>query len=151
MIYEFDCADTPGAYMYPAMAKLFRHEGVQIANQFQYDPLCIADVNAGWMTHHLSLVYTPAKALAFGIAAEAFRRLPRNCAYTNAQNEIVFPPFRVNAERNLSQMTTEANYLHGRSNRSASCAREAVSHLGRGNLLRRGGKRQWCLFPRQGP
>ena len=112
MIYEFDCADTPGAYMYPAMAKLFRHEGVQIANQFQYDPLCIADVNAGWMTHHLSLVYTPAKALAFGIAAEAFRRLPRNCAYTNAQNEIVFPPFRVNAERNLSQMTTETDYLY---------------------------------------
>jgi len=35
MIYEFDCADTPGAYMYPAFAKLFRHEGVQVAAQFQ--------------------------------------------------------------------------------------------------------------------
>ena len=112
LIYEFDAADTPGSYMYPAMGRLFRHEGVQVANQFQYDPMCIADVNAGWMTHHLSLVYTPAKALAFGIAAEAFRRLPRNCAYTNAQNEIVFPPFRVNAERNLSQMTTETDYLY---------------------------------------
>ncbi len=112
MIYEFDSADTPGAYMYPAMAQLFRHEGVQIANQFQYDPLCIADVNAGWMTHHLNLVYTPAKAISFGIAGEAFRRLPRGCAYQTATNEIVLPPFRVHAARNLSQMTTETDYLY---------------------------------------
>jgi hypothetical protein len=112
MIYEFDCADTPGAYMYPAFAKVFRHEGVQVAAQFQYDPMCLADVNSNWQTHHLNLVYTPAKALAFAIAAEAFRRLPRGCDYTNAVNEIVFPPFRINAERNLSQMATETDYLY---------------------------------------
>ena len=112
MIYEFDCADTPGAYMYPAFAKLFRHEGVQVAAQFQYDPMCLADVNSNWQTHHLNLVYTPAKTLAFAIAAEAFRRLPRGGDYTNAVNEIVFPPFRINAERNLSQMTTETDYLY---------------------------------------
>ena len=112
MIYEFDCADTPGAYMYPAFAKVFRHEGVQVAAQFQYDPMCLADVNSNWQTHHLNLVYTPAKALAFAIAAEAFRRLPRSCDYTNAVNEIVFPPFRINAERNLSQMATETDYLY---------------------------------------
>ncbi len=112
MIYEFDCADTPGAYMYPAFAKVFRHEGVQVAAQFQYDPMCLADVNSNWQTHHLNLVYTPAKALAFAIAAEAFRRLPRGCDYTNAVNEIVFPPFRINAARNLSQMATETDYLY---------------------------------------
>lgn len=112
MIYEFDCADTPGAYMYPAFAKVFRHEGVQVAAQFQYDPMCLADVNSNWQTHHLNLIYTPAKALAFAIAAEAFRRLPRGCDYTNAVNEIVFPPFRINAERNLSQMSTETDYLY---------------------------------------
>ena len=110
MIYEFDCADTPGAYMYPAFAKVFRHEGVQVAAQFQYDPMCLADVNSNWQTHHLNLVYTPAKALAFAIAAEAFRRLPRGCDYTNAVNEIVFPPFRINAERNLSQIETDYLY-----------------------------------------
>ena len=112
MIYEFDCADTPGAYMYPAFAKLFRHEGVQVAAQFQYDPMRLADVNSNWQTHHLNLVYTPAKALSFAIAAEAFRRLPRGCAYTNDANELVFPPFRVNAARNLSQMVTETDYLY---------------------------------------
>ena len=112
MIYEFDCADTPGAYMYPAFAKAFRHEGVQVAAQFQYDPMRLADVNNNWQTHHLNLVYTPAKALSFAIAAEAFRRLPRGCAYTNDVNELVFPPFRVNAARNLSQMATETDYLY---------------------------------------
>ena len=112
MIYEFDCADTPGAYMYPAFAKVFRHEGVQVAAQFQYDPMRLADVNSNWQTHHLNLAYTPAKALSFGIAAEAFRRLPRGCAYTNDANELVFPPFRVNAARNLSQMVTETDYLY---------------------------------------
>ena len=112
MIYEFDCADTPGAYMYPAFAKVFRHEGVQVAAQFQYDPMRLADVNGNWKTHHLNLVYTPAKALAFAIAAEAFRRLPRGCAYTNDVNELVFPPFRINAKHNLSQMATETDYLY---------------------------------------
>ena len=112
MIYEFDCADTPGAYMYPALAKLFRHEGVQAANQFQYDPLCLADVNQGWMTHHLSLVYTPAKALSFGIAAEVFRRLPRGCDYTPAAQTMDFAPFRLDAARNLAQLVTETDYLY---------------------------------------
>ncbi len=112
IIYEFDAADTRGAYMYPAFAKLFRHEDVQVATQFQYDPMCLADVNSNWQTHHLNLVYTPAKALSLAIAAEAFRRLPRGCNYTNAVNEMVFPPFRVNAERNLSQMSTDTDYLY---------------------------------------
>ena len=112
MIYEFDCADTPGAYMYPAFAQVFRHEGVQVAAQFQYDPMRLADVNNNWQTHHLNLVYTPAKALSFAIAAEAFRRLPRGCACTNDANELVFTPFRVNAARNLSQMATETEYLY---------------------------------------
>ena len=109
-IYEFDAADTEGAYMYPAIARLFRHEGAQMASMFQYDPAALADRNKNWQTHHLNLVYTPAKALSFAIAAEAFRRLPRGCAYTNDANELVFPPFRVNAARNLSQMATETAF-----------------------------------------
>ena len=112
MIYEFDCADTPGAYMYPAMARLFRHEGAQAAHQFQYDLLRLADVNSSWMTHHLNLLYTPAKALGLAIAAEAFRRLPRGCGYSVSTNEMTFGNFRVDAARNLSQMVTETDYLY---------------------------------------
>ena len=112
MIYEFDCADTPGAYLYPAMAKLFRHEGAQIAAQFQYDVLPLASANTSWHTHHLNLVYTPAKALSAAIAAEAFCRLPRGCPYRRSRDSMSFPPFRVDAARNLSQLVTDTDFLY---------------------------------------
>ena len=112
MIYEFDAADTPGSYMYPAMGRLFRHEGVQVAAMFQYDPLRIANVNAGWRTHHLNLVYTPAKAISIAIMAETFRHLPRGCDYAPHGVEIQFPPFRVNAERDLSEFVLGDRYYY---------------------------------------
>ncbi len=112
MIYEFDAADTPGAYMYPALAKLFRAEGVQIANQFQYDPMVLAGENGNWQTHHLNLVYTPQKALSFAIAAEAFRRLPRGGRYTPAAEAIRFPPFLVSVAGNLSEYVTATHYYY---------------------------------------
>lgn len=112
IIYEFDCADTPGAYMYPAMARLFRHEGAQVAAQFQYDLLPLADLNTSWQTHHLNLVYSPAKALSFAIAAEVFRRSPRGCPYVPSADVMDFPPFRIDAARNLSQMCTDEDFLY---------------------------------------
>ena len=112
LIYEFDAADTPGSYMYPAMGRLFRHEGVQVAAMFQYDPLRIANINTGWKTHHLNLVYTPAKALSIAIMAETFRHLPRNCGYAPHGTELVFPPFRVDAARDLSEFLQGDRYYY---------------------------------------
>lgn len=112
MIYEFDAADTPGAYMYPAMARLFRSEGVQSATQFQYDPTPLAGNNASFRTHYLNLVYTPAKAMSLALAAEVFRRLPRGVPFSSARNEMTFPPFRINADANLSEMLTEADFIY---------------------------------------
>lgn len=112
IIYEFDAADTPGAYMYPAMARLFRSEGVQSATQFQYDPTPIADDNVSYKTHYLNLVYTPAKALSFAIAAEVFRRIPRGAPFAAADSEMAFPPFLVNVASNLSEMVTETDLLY---------------------------------------
>ena len=77
IIYEFDAADIPGSYMYPAMARSFRAGGAQIAAQFQYDPLPLARFNQGWQTHFLNLVCAPQKAVSFVIAGAAFHRLPR--------------------------------------------------------------------------
>ena len=94
MIYEFDAADVPGSHMYPSMAKFFRSEGVQVASQFQYDPLPLAAVNRNWMTHHLNLVFTPGKALSLAIAAEVFKRVPRGVAFGTLPDAAVFPPFR---------------------------------------------------------
>ena len=107
VIYEFDAADTVGAYMYPAMAAVFRSEGVQSATQFQYDPTPIADSNDSYKTHYLNLVYTPEKAISMAIAAEVFRRVPRGTPYAADKTEVAFAPFRVNAKLNLSEMVTE--------------------------------------------
>jgi hypothetical protein len=112
MVYEFDAADMNGSYMYPALALLFRSEGVQVASQFQYDPLPLADVNANWQTHHLNLVYTPGKALSLAVAAEVFARVPLGEAYAADDAALAFPPFRVSAAEDLSELVTETRYLH---------------------------------------
>lgn len=111
-VYEFDAADTEGAYLYPAFARLFRHEGAQMAAMFQYDPAALADRNRNWQTHHLNLVYTPRKAISFMIGGEAFRRLPRGCPFTQASEMMAFTPFMVDAARDLSEMVTETDYLY---------------------------------------
>ena len=112
MIYEFEAADTPGSYMYPAMAKLFRSEGVDLAAVFQYDPMAIADRNETWNTHYLNLIYTPAKALSLAIAAEVFRRMPTGGVYSPSNDELRFPPFALSATKDVSQMVTETDYLY---------------------------------------
>lgn len=112
MIYEFDAADVPGSHMYPSMAKFFRSEGVQVAAQFQYDPLPLAAVNRNWMTHHLNVVYTPGKAISLAIAAEVFRRVPRGVPFGELPGAAVFPPFRSSGEEDLSELVTTNVYLN---------------------------------------
>ena len=112
IVYEFDAADMTGAYMYPALASAFRSFGVQSATQFQYESMPVAADNPSYKTHYLNLVYTPEKALSLAIAAEVFRRRARGAAYQPDENEIVFPPFRVNAAANLSEMASEEAYLY---------------------------------------
>ena len=111
MIYEFDAADVPGSHMYPSMAKFFRSEGVQVASQFQYDPLPLASENRNWMTHHLNLVFTPGKALSLAIAAEVFKRVPRGIPFGILPAAADFPPFRSSGEADLSEMVTAETYL----------------------------------------
>ncbi|MDD2600878.1 MAG: cellulase family glycosylhydrolase [Kiritimatiellae bacterium] len=118
IVYEFDAADTGVSYMYPALAKMFRAEGVQIATQFQYDPLPLAGLNRNWKTHHLNLVYTPGKALSLAIAAEVLAHVPRNTPYTPEQAELHFPPFRVSVTEDLSEMITTNSYLHSNTTRT---------------------------------
>ena len=112
MIYEFDAPCTDSSYLYPAMARLFRHEGAELAFQFQYDPLPVAHDNRNWKNHYLNLVYTPSKAISLAIAAEVFRREPLGCDFVRSRGEMVFPPFRVDARRNLAQMTTVTDFLY---------------------------------------
>ena len=112
MAYEFDAADTLDSYLFPAIAKMLRGEGVECAAQFQYDPLALADENRNWHTHYMNLVYTPKKALSFLIAGRAFKSVPRGAPYVPDAKRLAFPPFLVDAERDLSEMATETEYLY---------------------------------------
>ena len=118
IVYEFDAADIPGSYVYPAMARSFRSGGAQIATQFQYDPLPLAPFNQGWQTHYLNLVYAPQKAVSFLIAAEAFRRLPRHQDFGRHPQSDRFGTFRVSYEEDLSEMVTDREFLYSNTTRT---------------------------------
>lgn len=112
IVYEFDAADIPGGYIYPAIARAFRSGGAQIATQFQYDPLPLADTNVNWQTHFLNLVYAPSRAVSFAIAAEAFRRLPRLGQYGVYPESCRFGEFRVSYEEQLSEMVDDETFMY---------------------------------------
>ncbi len=129
IVYEFDAADIPGSYIYPAMARAFRSGGAQVATQFQYDPLPLAPFNQGWQTHYLNLVCSPAKAVSFLIAAEAFRRLPRLQDYGPYPQSSRFPPFRVSHEEDLSEMITEREFFHSNTTDTRPPAPERLERI----------------------
>ena len=129
IIYEFDAADVPGSFMYPAMARSFRSGGAQIATQFQYDPLPLAPFNQGWQTHFLNLVCAPQKAVSFLIAGEAFRRLPRLGDYGRYPASARFGAFRVSFEEDLSEMVTEREFLHSNTTRTEPPAPDKLERV----------------------
>ncbi len=112
VVYEFDAADVPGSYVYPAMARTFRAGGAQFATMFSYDPLPLAGSNTEYQTHYLNLVHAPNKAISLLIAGEAFRRLPRGESYGSYPESTRFGPFRVSYEEDLSEMVTETELLY---------------------------------------
>lgn len=120
IVYEFDAADVHMSYMYPAMARAFRLGGAQIATQFQYDPLCIGGLNANWQTHYLNLVYTPAKAISFAIAAELFRRTPRLQAPIG---------FRMCYENDLSEMALDDAFMYSNDTNTSPPAPEKLMRI----------------------
>ncbi len=119
MVYEFDASDVPGSYLYPAMARSFRAAGFQWATQFSYDPLPIAYSNTDYQTHFLNLVYSPARAVSFMIAGEAFRRLPRGDTYGTYPETERFGPFRVSYDEDLSELVTDSIFYHSNHTRTA--------------------------------
>ncbi len=112
IVYEFDAADIPTGYIYPAMARSFRTGGAQIATQFQYDPLPLAPYNVCWQTHYLNLVYAPNKAVSFIIACEAFHTLPRGESYGAYPESNRFGAFRVSYEERLSEMASGRAFMY---------------------------------------
>ena len=160
-VYEFDAADVPGSYIYPAMARSFRHGGAQFAAQFQYDPHVLARFNRGWQTHYLNLIYAPQKTLSFMIAAEAFHALPRGAAWglypTNNEFGMQLSDgrrqFRVSFDEDRSECLSETVFLHSNHTRSAPPVPAALQRLagcGSSPIVSYDGTGAWFL-DRTGP
>lgn len=129
IIYEFDAADVHSSYMYPAIAREFRHSGVQIATQFQYDAMALADSNCNWKTHYLNLVYTPGKALSFAIAAEAFRSIPRGKDYGSLPENQRFANARLDPDADLSEWVSDSSFFHSNSTTSTPPAPDKLTRV----------------------
>jgi len=112
IVYEFDAADIPTGYLYPAMARAFREGGAQIATQFQYDLLPLAPTNVDWQTHYMNLVYAPQKALGMMIAGEAFHTLPRLKGYGDYPRNDRFGDFRVSWRLNMAERLGNHDFLY---------------------------------------
>ena len=118
IVYEFDSPDTREGTMYPAMARTFRAVGAQFAAMFAYDMLQTASRNLGWQTHYLNLVYTPRKAMASIIAAEAMRRLPRFGSYGIYPANTRFGDFHLSAADQMGELVARDAFLYAGSTKS---------------------------------
>lgn len=74
-VYEFETWCNATGYLYPAMARLFRQLGAQVACMWEYDPAVAAPRNFV-PSHFLNLRATPEKAASFVIAGEVFNHTP---------------------------------------------------------------------------
>lgn len=111
-VYEFDAANTlDRVTVYPVMARYFRHLGVQMAHQFQYDPISVGHVNAAWQCHYLNYLYTPRKAASFMIFGEAFKRIPRGEIYAEGNGDHVFGVAAVSHKRNVAILCDDDIYM----------------------------------------
>ncbi len=113
VVYEFETFYTQNSFLYPAMARLFRSLGAQIAPMWTYSLTPYAEYFSG--SHHLNLYCTPQKAASFAIASEIFRATPRLAPYpTQSTDELSFDGCTVSAPKNLSILTTDNALMHSR-------------------------------------
>jgi hypothetical protein len=123
-IYEWDAFTWRSSYdIFPAAARLFRSDNVQVASYFQYDPLATASHNADWSVHFLNLCYTPRKAVSFMIGGEVFHRWPggnanRGTYPQNNEFEAGGARFVISYEKNQSLMLSEKYIYSGDTDRA---------------------------------
>jgi hypothetical protein len=104
--YEFETFFNQSSYLYPAMARVFRALGSQMAMMWQYTLPPPARYCGG--SHYLSLDGSPQKALSFCVASRAFSELPRYGAYdTHAETEMLFGHAAISYGRNLSLFSSD--------------------------------------------
>ena len=111
MAYEFESMYNHSAYLYPAMASLFRSLGAQIAPMWQYTLSPVAEYRAG--SHYLNAYCTPRKAVSFRIASRVFAATPRYTPFDmDAKTEMAGPEWALSFERDLSLRHGDATFMH---------------------------------------
>ncbi|MCX7012827.1 MAG: hypothetical protein NTW86_09765 [Candidatus Sumerlaeota bacterium] len=114
LVYEFETFYNQSGYLYPAIARMLRALGVQMAPMWRYTMSPVAQVQGG--SHYLNLLTTPRKALSFMIAGEVFSSVPRLTPYDTTQKErMVFSDFALSFPENVSIMSHAAKLMYSAS------------------------------------
>jgi len=113
VVYEFESMYNHTSHLYPAMARLFRGLGAQMAQMWQYTLTPVAEYGGG--SHYLNLYCTPNKAVSFRVAAAAFAAVPRYADYdVQAESEMVFPPVAVSQPRDAALFQADGRLYYSR-------------------------------------
>ena len=113
LVYEYETFFNQSSYLYPAMARVFRALGVQIANMWTYSLTPAAERMAG--SHHLNLYCTPQKAASFAIAGEVMAETPRYAPLAWARDDnLAFGSCAVSFINNLSVWRSADTYMQSR-------------------------------------
>ncbi|MEC8404599.1 MAG: hypothetical protein VXZ08_00775, partial [Verrucomicrobiota bacterium] len=112
LVYEFETMyNATSSYLHPAIAKLFRSLGVQMATMWTHTFNHYAPYQGG--SHVLNLRTTPKKAASYIIAGEVFRSLPRNFEFElSGQTEDVFGDFALSFDKDLSVSRANNTFMH---------------------------------------
>ena len=109
--YEFETFYNTTGYLYPAMARLFRALGSQMAMVWQYTLTPAAAYCTG--SHYLNLEGSPQKAVSFRAAMRAFGEMPRYVDYdTEAKSEMAWGHWAISFDRNLSVFSDERSLIY---------------------------------------
>lgn len=112
LVYEFETMyNATSSYLHPAIAKLFRSLGVQMATMWTHTFNHYAPYQGG--SHVLNLRTTPKKAASYIIAGEVFRSLPRCFEFKlSDQTKDVFGDFALSFEQDLSISCANHSLMH---------------------------------------
>ena len=112
LVYEFETMyNASSSYLHPAMAKLFRSLGVQMATMWTHTFNVYSCHQGG--SHILNLKTTPKKAASYMIAGEVFRALPRGFQFgLSAKTEDSFGDFALSFDQDISISCADDTFMH---------------------------------------
>jgi hypothetical protein len=113
LVYEYETFFNQSSYLYPAMARVFRSLGVQIACMWTYSLSPAAERMAG--SHHLNFYCTPQKAVSCAIAGEVLAATPRYAPLEwTREDNLAFGACAVSFTNNLSVWRSADTYMQSR-------------------------------------